>query len=64
MNFFFRYFVFAILVGFFLPHRAEAQAGNNNPTGVAGDYNGSITTAGSYDPLTGNASREIEDIVV
>lgn len=41
-----------------------AELGNNNPNGPAGDYNGSITTAGSYDPYTGNAKRVIDDIVV
>lgn len=43
--------------------RSLAQ-GNDNPTGVAGDFNGSITTAGNYDPYTGNAKRIINDITV
>ena len=38
--------------------------GNDNPTGVAGEYNGSVTTAGSYDPYTGNANRIIDDLTV
>jgi RHS repeat-associated protein len=38
--------------------------GNDSPQGFAGDYNGSITTGGGYDPYTGNAKRVIEDIVV
>lgn len=38
--------------------------GNDNPTGVTGQYNGSITTAGSYDPYTGNATRAITDLTV
>ena len=38
--------------------------GNDNPTGVTGDYNGSITTAGSYDPYTGNAKRFVTDLTV
>jgi hypothetical protein len=42
----------------------EAQVANNNPTGPAGDYNVIVTTAGSYDPFTGHASRVIDDIVV
>jgi hypothetical protein len=45
------------------PH-AFAQAGSNNPGGVTAEYHGSITTAGYYDPYTGNAKREIDDIVV
>jgi hypothetical protein len=45
------------------PH-AFAQAGNGNPGGVTAEYHGSITTAGHYDPYTGNAKREIDDIVV
>jgi len=44
--------------------QAFAQAGNGNPGGVTAEYNGSITTAGYYDPFTGNAKREITDIVV
>lgn len=40
--------IFTLLSCLF-PHLAEG-AGNDNPTGVTGDYNGSITTAGSYDP--------------
>jgi RHS repeat-associated protein len=38
--------------------------GNDNPTGVTGEYNGSVTTAGSYDPYTGNAKRFIDDLTV
>jgi hypothetical protein len=45
-------------------HDAGAQLGNNNPNGPAGDYNGSITTAGYMDPFSGNAKRVIDDIVV
>jgi RHS repeat-associated protein len=41
-----------------------AEVGEDNPNGVAGDYNGSITTAGHMDPLTGNAKRVIDDITV
>jgi YD repeat-containing protein len=47
-----------------LSPQAFAQAGNDNPGGVTSDYHGSITTAGYYDPYTGNAKREITDIVV
>jgi YD repeat-containing protein len=42
----------------------QSPNGNDNPTGVAGDYGGSVTTGGGYDPYTGNAKRVIDDIVV
>jgi hypothetical protein len=42
----------------------RAGLGNDNPNGPAGEYNGSITTAGYYDPFTGNAKRVIDDITV
>lgn len=42
----------------------QAGLGNDNPNGPAGDYNGSITTAGYMDPFSGNAKRVIDDIVV
>jgi len=53
----------------FLPRSSQADGGpsgpgTNNPTGVTGEYNGSITTAGSYDPFTGNAKREVRDLTV
>ncbi len=38
--------------------------GNDNPNGPAGDYSGSITTAGYYDPFSANAKRVIDDITV
>src|SRR5712692_11563670 len=41
-----------------------AQVGNDNPTGVAGIFNGNITTGCSYDPYTGNATRKVTDIAV
>src|SRR5438067_11329913 len=59
----YRYFLAAALGCLLAPH-SFAQAGNNNPTGVTGEFNGSITTAGHYDPFTGNAKRIIDDIVV
>jgi RHS repeat-associated protein len=43
---------------------ARADTGNDNPTGVAGQFNGNITTGCSYDPYTGNAMRAVTDIVV
>lgn len=46
-----------------LPQPSQG-AGNDNPTGVTGEYNGSITTAGSVDPYTGNAKRFIDDLMV
>ncbi len=42
----------------------HAQTGEDNPTGVTGQFNGNVTTGGSYDPYTGNATRSITDIVV
>src|SRR6202011_4886442 len=52
--------LFAIVA---LPVASFAQ-GEDNPTGVAGIYNGNVTTAGNYDPMTGNAMRIVDDIVV
>jgi RHS repeat-associated protein len=46
-----------------VPLRLAAE-GEDNPTGVAGFYNGNVDSAGSYDPLTGNAMRMVDDIVV
>jgi hypothetical protein len=43
---------------------ATPAVGSDNPTGVAGIFNGNITTAGNYDPLTGNAMRIVDDLVV
>src|SRR5437868_1679111 len=40
------------------------EQGDDNPTGVAGIYNGSITSGGLYDPYTGNAMRHVDDLVV
>jgi len=39
-------------------------AGNNNPTGNAGGFNGDVTTGCDYDPYTANATRSITDLVV
>jgi RHS repeat-associated protein len=47
-----------------LPILVRAQLGNDNPTGPAGVFNGNVTTAGSYDPYTGNVMRRVTDIVV
>ncbi len=46
-----------------LPTRVAAE-GEDNPTGVAGIYNGNVTSGCSYDPYTGNAMRVVEDLVV
>src|SRR6266480_4410174 len=57
--------VLALPLYLFLPRPAAAgTVGNNNPTGVTGEFNGSITTAGSYDPYTGNAKRFVDDLTV
>lgn len=42
----------------------RGQAANNNPTGPTGQFNGNVTTAGSYDPYTGNMTRAVTDLVV
>jgi RHS repeat-associated protein len=54
----------AFLTPFLSLRPAGAEVGNDNPTGVNGDYNGNITTGGSYDPYTGNAKRFITDLTV
>jgi RHS repeat-associated protein len=41
-----------------------AQIGNDNPGGVTNEFNGSSYVAGQLDPYTGNARRDIDDIVV
>nr|MBA2436305.1 RHS repeat protein [Chthoniobacterales bacterium] len=38
--------------------------GSDNPTGVAGVFNGNSTTGCSYDPYTANAQRIIPDLTV
>jgi RHS repeat-associated protein len=56
-----------LAIGLYLLWMAQglrAGLGNDNPNGPTGDYNGSITTAGYYDPFTGNGKRAIDDIVV
>src|SRR5712692_9010661 len=56
-------FVFIAVAGF-TRLGLSVEQGDDNPTGVAGIFNGQITTAGSYDPCTGNAMRSVDDIVV
>lgn len=54
-----------ISAGFVLIVRATfAQVGNDSPNGVAGGFQGEITTGCSYDPYTATARREITDITV
>jgi hypothetical protein len=38
------------------------NGGYQSPVGVTGIFNGNISTAGSYDPLTHNAHRQVDDI--
>src|SRR2546423_5590750 len=47
-----------------LARQGLAAPGIDNPLGPTGEYNGSITTGGSYDPYTGNAKRFIDDLTV
>ena len=54
----------ALLLCFLVSQPSFGQAGNDNPTGVTGEYNGSITTGGSYDPYTGNGKRFVTDLTV
>lgn len=45
-------------------HALAQNTGNDNPTGVAGVFNGNSMTGCSYDPYTGNATRTVVDITV
>src|ERR1051325_383667 len=54
-------FVLFILLA---PLSVRGQLGNDNPTGIAGFFNGDVNTAGSYDPYTGTATRSVTDISV
>ncbi len=55
--------LFAVVLLAALPLKGLAESGDDNPAGVAGIYNGNITTGGSYDPYTGNSMRgAIDDI--
>ncbi len=54
----------AALIALALASPLFGEIGVSNPTGVAGVFNGNVTTGGSYDPFTGNATRTIDDIVV
>ena len=48
----------------FSPVVVVGWRGADNALGPTGEYNGSITTAGSYDPYTGNAKRFVDDLTV
>src|SRR5712692_2408715 len=54
----------SLFYSLFAASQLFAQAGNDNPTGNAGEFNGDVTTGCRYDPYTGNAKRSITDIVV
>jgi len=60
----FRRLAITVLLGALASVSARAQLGNDNPTGISGVFNGNVTTAGSYDPYTGNATRSVTDISV
>ncbi len=56
---------FALLTLCLLPSaRLCAQAADDNPTGPAGMFNGNVTTAGFLDPYTGNAMRNVTDVIL
>ena len=55
--------ILALLVSVIFPSVSYSQ-GNDNTTGVSGEFSGSIITGGSYDPYTGNAKRVINDLTV
>jgi hypothetical protein len=52
-----------LAVAFLFP-RSSKGVGEDNPTGVTGEFNGNITTGGSYDNYTGNARRVVDDMTV
>ncbi|HEY2711467.1 MAG TPA: hypothetical protein VGI60_03055 [Chthoniobacterales bacterium] len=53
----------AVLALSLIPLQTFGQ-GNDNPTGVAGMFNGNSSTGCSYDPYTANATRTIPDLTV
>jgi hypothetical protein len=57
-------FLIALLSVSFAVDDLRAQLGEDNPTGPSGQFNGNVTTAGSFDPLTGNSTRTITELVV
>jgi len=59
-----KHFPSIVLLFLLVQTKGFAEQGDNNPTGVAGVFNGNITTGCSYDPYTENAHRQIDDIIV
>ncbi len=60
-----RYFSVGAVIAASLYARAIfAQAGNDNPTGVSGEFSGSVHTGCNYDPYTTNSKRSVTDLVV
>jgi RHS repeat-associated protein len=57
-------FLSAFALALLLSNTVRGQVGNDNPTGPAGNFNGSVTTGGSYDPYTANVTRTVTDMVV
>jgi YD repeat-containing protein len=53
-----------VLPGVFCFHHGLFAQGADDPMGVTGVYNGNVNSAGSYDPYTGNATRQIDDIFI
>ena len=56
--------ILSVVIALACLSQVHAQVGGNNPTGVAGIFNGNVTTGCSYDPYTGNAIRSVTDIAV
>src|ERR1700730_5688326 len=60
-----RYFQFLIpVLSLCLLSSTRGEVGNDNPTGVTGEHNGSITTGVALDPYTGNSKRFVDDLTV
>ena len=56
--------VIIVFLALVRPSMALEGLGQDNPTGVTGEYNGSSMIAGQVDPYTGNAKREVNDLTV
>ncbi len=59
--------IILLTLGLLITHLGGLKAQDDpagDPTGSGGDYNGLVTTAGSYDAYSGNAKRVITDLVV
>ena len=61
MKKYFQQLVLAVSLCFLLPQPSQGT-GNDNPTGVTGEYNGSLDTG--VDPYTGNGKRFVTDLTV